>query len=84
MDIFLYSIGTRVLAACFGVYIGHELWRAFTDRKITFSSGNLLDCSTSVFHRDQAPVRYWIQVSLEVVVFLACVVTTIFGWSYSN
>ena len=86
MQFFLYQIVARIVA----IYLCVDTWRRIRDglaeRKITyiFSSDIVgwlfFDSSRWVAHRDTAPVRYWMQMGLQVVALAACLVVAILGW----
>jgi hypothetical protein len=86
MGFFLYQIVARIVA----IYLCVDCWRiirnGLVERKIGYTSnGDLLDwllfdTSRWVAHRDTTPVRYWIQVGLQVIALVACLVVAIFGW----
>jgi hypothetical protein len=91
MQFFLYEIAARVVAIYLCVDCIRTVWSGLVERKITsFSSHTdildwLLDWSTRpVFHRDTAPVRYWIQMGMQIAAFIACLVVAIFGWWQAN
>lgn len=86
MEFFRYQIVARIVA----IYLCVDCWRiirnGLVERKIGYTSnGDLLDwllfdTSRWVAHRDTTPVRYWIQVGLQVFALVACLVVAIFGW----
>jgi hypothetical protein len=91
MRFFFYEIVARIVAIYLCVDCGRSLWHGFVDRKITSFHSNtnildwLLDWSTRpVFHRDAAPVRYWITMGSQTIAMLACLVVAIFGWFQPN
>jgi hypothetical protein len=86
MEFFLYQIVARIVA----IYLCVDCWRiirnGLAERKIAYASnGDLLDwllfdTSRWVAHRDTTPVRYWIQIGLQVIALVACLVVAILGW----
>lgn len=87
MQFFLYEIAARVVAIYLCVDCIRTVRSGLVERKITsFSSHtDILDWSTRpVFHGDTAPVRYWIQIGLQITAFFACLVVAIFGWWQPN
>ena len=87
MRFFLYEIVARIVAIYLCVDCGRTLWHGFIERKIrSFHSHTdivawLLDCSTRpVFHRDAAPVRYWMEMGTQAIAMAGCLVVAVFGW----
>ena len=82
-----FDVGYRVLAMALCFYGGRQVWIGFVEGKIKSIHANtgildwLLDWSTrQVFHRDTAPVRYWMEMGHQTVAFLACLAVAILGW----
>ncbi len=91
MRFFLYEIVARIVAIYLCVDCGRTLWHGFVERKIRFLHSHtdildwLLDWSTRpVFHRDTAPVRYWMEMGMQTIAMAACLVVAIFGWLQPN
>jgi hypothetical protein len=91
MQFFLYEIVARIVAIYLCVDCGRTVWHGLVERKIRSFNTNtdilnwLLDWSTrQVFHRDSAPVRYWMEMGLQVFALLGCLVVAIFGWLQPN
>jgi hypothetical protein len=85
------DVGIRVGAFALGIYTGRQLWDGLLDRKIRSIHANtgiidwLLDWSTrQVFHRDTAPIRYWMEMSLQTLGMIACFIVAIVGWWQPN
>jgi hypothetical protein len=61
------------------------LRRGLIERKIGYVSNDWLDwildwSKPVIFHRDTAPIRYWMLIAGRVLTLIACVVVAIFGW----
>ena len=91
MRFFLCEIVARIVAIYLCVDCGRTLWSGFVERKIRSFHSNtnildwLLDWSTRpVFHRDAAPVRYWMEMGLQTFALVGCLVVAIFGWWQPN
>jgi hypothetical protein len=89
MHFFLYEIVARVVALYLCVDCSRTLWRGFVERKIRYFTGGdwlswLLDWSNYVAHRDTEPVRYWIQIGIQIFILVACLFVLMFGWSQPN
>ena len=79
------------MAFALGVYTCREVWFGYVERKIKSVHANtgildlLLDWSPSpVFHRDTAPVRYWMTMVLQTFGMVACFICVIIGWWQPN
>ena len=86
-----FDVGYRVVAIALCFYCGRQLWYGLVERKITSFDGHtdvldwLLDWSKSqVFHRDTAPVRYWITMGMQTFVMVACFIGAVIGWWQPN
>lgn len=89
MQFFLYEIVARVVAIYLCFDCSRELRRSFAERNISYVSSDWLDwildwSKPVVFHRDTAPIRYWMLFGGRVFTLLACVVVAIFGWFQPN
>jgi hypothetical protein len=91
-DFFLYEILARIVAAFFFVDCSRTLWRACVERKIKIYSSDFvgwilesfLDDSIRIVHRDTAPIRYWIQIVVQITLVLGCLGVAILGWFHPN
>ena len=65
---------------------GRQVWYGLVERKITFFNTDILDwwSPAQVFHRNTAPVRYWMQIGLKAITSVLCVVAAIIGWWQPN
>jgi hypothetical protein len=91
MQFFLYEIAARVVAIYLCVDCIRTVRSGLVERKITSFSYHagildwLLDWSTrSVFHRETAPVAYWIQIGIQITLLVSCFFVAIFGWWHPN
>ncbi len=82
MRFFLYEIVARIVAIYLCFDCGRRVWGGLVERKITLFNTDLLDwwSPAQVFHRDAAPVRYWIVVGLQAFAMVGCLVAAIIGW----
>ena len=85
------DVGYRVVAMALCVYSGRQLWNGLVERKIRSFHANtgildwLLDWSArQVFHRDTAPVRYWMEIGQMIIGSAASLFVVIFGWWQPN
>jgi hypothetical protein len=89
MQFFLYEIVARIVAIYFCVDWSRKLWHGLVERKIAyfnddFLDGLLIDWSKVVAHRDATPVRYWIQIGLQIIALVGSLFVAIFGWLPPN
>ena len=84
MQFFLYEIVARIVAIYLCVDCSRKLWHGLAERKITYFNDNFLDWSNWVAHRDATPVQYWIQIGIQTIALVACLVVAIFGWLQPN
>ena len=85
MQFFLYEIVARIVAIYLCVDCSRKLWYGLVERKIAYVNLDWLDWWTyGVAHRDAAPVRYWIQIGLQIIFLVACLFVAIFGWWLPN
>jgi hypothetical protein len=91
MQFFLYEIVARIVAIYFCVDCFRTLRCGLVERKIKFVNTNtgildwLLDWGPRpIFHRDTAPVRYWMEMSTQTLGLLGCLIVAIFGWWQPN
>jgi len=85
MRFFLYQIVARIVAIYLCVDCSRRAWHGLVERKIAyfnddFLDGFLIDWSKVVAHRDATPVRYWIQIGLQMTCLVASLFVAIFGW----
>jgi hypothetical protein len=84
MQFFLYGIVARIVAIYLCFDSSRKLWHGFVERKIAFFNPDFLNWSNWVAHRDAAPVQYWMQIGIQIVVLVACLFVAIFGWWQPN
>jgi len=84
MQFFLYEIFARIVAIYLGIDCGRKLWRGLIERKIAYFNPDFLNWWSGVAHRDAAPVQYWIQIGIRIIILVACAVVAIFGWWRPN
>jgi hypothetical protein len=89
MQFFLNEIVARIVAISLCVYCSCILWRGLVERKIAYFNddildGLLIDWSKVIAHRDATPVRYWIQIGLQIFIVVGCFFVAIFGWWQPN
>jgi hypothetical protein len=85
MHFFLYEIVARIVGIYICVDCGRTVWRGLGERKIRlYHSSDFLDLvfdwSNYVAHRDAAPVRYWMTVTLHGFASVSGFIVAIFGW----
>ena len=80
MQFFLCEIVARIVAIYLCVDCGRKLWNGVVERKIAYFNDSLLDWSNLTADRDATPVRYWIQIGIQAILLVACLVVAIFGW----
>jgi hypothetical protein len=83
----VFDLAYRIVAIALCVCCGRKAWYGLVEGKITFFNGDLLDWwspSSQVFHRDTAPVRYWIEVGTQTSISVFCFVAAIIGWWQPN
>jgi hypothetical protein len=81
------DLGYRVVAIALCFSCGRAVWYGLVERKITFFNTDLLDWwspSRQVFHRDTAPVRYWMQIGMQTGASVLCFFGAIIGWWQPN
>ena len=82
----MFEIAYRIVAIVMCLWYSHIVWNGLEERKIALVNTDWLDwwTPTQIFHRDAAPVRYWIIMSMQagstVIFFIAAVV----GWWQPN
>ena len=89
MQFFFYEIVARIVAIYLCVDCSRKLWYGLVERKIAYFNDDfldwlLIDWSKLVAHRDAAPVQYWIQIGIQIMILVACVFVAIFGWWQPN
>jgi hypothetical protein len=88
MQFFLYEIVARIVAIYLCVDCYRKLRAGFAERRIASWSSDpinwildsFLDPSIHVARRDNAPIRYWIVIGLQIIAFAGCLGVAIFGW----
>ena len=92
MHFFLYEIAARLLALYVCVDCLRTLHAGYLEGKIRsfHHNSSLLDLlfdpwlPRPVYERGTAPVRYWMEMSVQAFLFLCGVVMVIFGWVSSS
>jgi hypothetical protein len=89
MQFFFYEIVARIVAIYLCVDCSRKLWYGLVERKIAYFNDDfldwlLIDWSKVIAHRDATPVRYWIQIGLQISFLVASVFVAIFGWWQPN
>ena len=85
MRFFLDEIVARIVAIYVCVSCSRTLWRGLVERKIAYFNDDiigsfLVDWSKVIAHRDATPVRYWIQIGLQISFAVSGFFVAIFGW----
>jgi hypothetical protein len=86
MQFFLCEVVARIVAA----YLCFDCWRrlrnGLAEGKITYTSNSdmlawlIFDSSAWVARRASQPFRYWMQMGLQAIALVACLVVAINGW----
>jgi len=85
MQFFFYEIVARIVAIYLCVDCSRKLWYGVVERKIAYFKPDFLQgWSRPVAHRDAAPVQYWIQIGIRIIILVACLFVAIFGWWQPN
>jgi hypothetical protein len=89
MRFFLYEIVALIVAIYLCFDCSRKLWYGLVERKIAYFNddildGFLIDWSKVIAHRDATPVRYWIQIGLQIFIVVGCFFVAIFGWWQPN
>jgi hypothetical protein len=87
MQFFFYEIVARIVAIYLCVDCYRKLRHGLVERTIAYFNDDFLDFlnwSKLVAHRDATPVRYWIQIGLQIIALVACLFVAIFGWWQPN
>lgn len=85
MHFFLHEIVARIVAIYLCIDCSRKLWRGVVERKIGHFNPDLLNWwSYADVERDAAPVRYWIEIGIQIIILVACLFVAIFGWSQPN
>ncbi len=84
MHFFLYEIVARIVAIYLSVDCIRKLRDGFGERKIAYFNADFLNWSNWVAHRDATPVRYWMQIGIQIIALVACLFVAIFGWWQPN
>ena len=83
MDFFLYQIVARAVGLYLCIDCARKLRAGYVERKIADFNPDLIDwllVGNRVNHRDTAPVSYWIMMTIQAWLFLACLALVIVGW----
>ena len=85
MQFFLCEIVARIVGIWVCYNCGLTLWNGLAERKIAYFNddlidGLLVDWSKVIAHRDTMPVRYWIQIGLQISFVAGGLGVAIFGW----
>ena len=85
MQFFLYEIVARIVAIYLCLDCSRTVSYGLVARKIAYFNPDFLDWVLDwwqhrVVHRDAAPVRYWIQIGIQIILLVACFFVAIFGW----
>jgi hypothetical protein len=90
MKFFLYGIVARIVAIYLCVSFNRTLRNGLVERKIGYFyyHPDFLDWLFADFsnwrnwvaYRDATPVRYWIQIGIQLILLVACFFVAIFGW----
>jgi hypothetical protein len=85
MRFFLDEIVARIVGICVCVSCSRTLWRGLVERKIAYFNDDiigwlLIDWSKVIAHRDATPIRYWIQIGLQISFAISGFFVAIFGW----
>jgi len=80
MRFFLYEIFARIVAIYLCVDCFRKLRHGFVERKIAYFNPDFLNWWNGVARRDDAPVQYWIQIGIRIIILAACLFVAIFGW----
>jgi hypothetical protein len=88
MQFFLYEVVARIAAAYLCVVSYRTLRNGLAERKISSHSSDPIDMILETFmdpsiltaHRDTAPIRYWLIMSVQMFGLVGCVGVTILGW----
>jgi hypothetical protein len=73
MHFFLYEIVARIVAIYLCLDCSRTVSYGLVARKIAYFNPDFLDWwSHGVVHRDAAPVRYWIQIGIQISLLVAC------------
>jgi 4-amino-4-deoxy-L-arabinose transferase-like glycosyltransferase len=84
MRFFLYEVVARIVAIYLCFDCGRKLRYGLAERKIAYFNSNFLNWSNWVAHRDAAPVQYWIQIGIQIILAVSCLFVAIFGWWQPN
>ena len=75
MQFFLHEMLARIVAIYLCVDCCRYLWHGLVERKIAYFIPSfldwLIDGSNGVAHRDATPVRYWIQIGIQISLLVA-------------
>jgi hypothetical protein len=81
----VYEIVARIVAIYLCVHCSRKLWHGLVEKKIAHFNPDLLDWwSYRDAYRDTAPIRYWIQMGIQITILVACLFVALFGWWQPN
>ena len=85
MQFFVYEIVARIVAIYLCVHCSRKIWYGLVEKKIALFNPDLLDWwSYRDVHRNAAPIRYWIQIGIQITILVACLFVALFGWWQPN
>jgi hypothetical protein len=94
MQFFLYEIVARIVAIYLCVDCFRTVQAGLVERKITsfphhadildWVVDSLVGWQKQVFQRDTAPIRYWMEMGVQTLSLVGCVVVAIFGWFHQS
>jgi hypothetical protein len=84
MQYFFYEIIARMVAIYLFIDCSRKLWHGLIERKIVYFNPSLLNWSHWIADRDATPVRYWIQIGIQITILVSCLFVAIFGWWRPN
>jgi hypothetical protein len=93
VHIAFFDVAYRIAAITLCLTLGRQVWYGLVERKITSfnTHTDILDWpldwsrwSRQVFHRDTAPVRYWMEMGMQTSAVVLCLVAAIIGWWQPN
>jgi hypothetical protein len=94
MQFLLYEVLARIVAIWCCVYCFRTLRSGLIERKVTsfphhhdvldWVVDSLVGWQKQVYHRDTAPIGYWMEMGVQALSLVACLGVTIFGWFHPN
>jgi uncharacterized membrane protein YphA (DoxX/SURF4 family) len=88
-----FDVGYRLVAAYCCFYSGRKFWNGLLERQITWFDHDVLDWivdwaaglpSSQTYHRDTAPIRYWMTVGGTIITTVFCFIAVLVGWWQPN